>query len=278
MQKALVAIFRHVDVRVMYGVMNLWLVWYLIVRPSATRAAYRFHRRLGRSRLAAAFATYGSFYQFGEAIIDRFAVYAGRTFDYEVEHRERFYNHAHDKEGFILLFSHVGNSEMAAYSLTTPDKRLNILAFGGESPVVMEQRAKVLAQNNMGMITVWPGDMSHIYRINEVLQNGEVLAIAGDRKMSEQDKTITCTILGGEAKLPAGPFMLSASLKRPIILCFVIKEKWNKYHIYTEELQVNTSLPRQAQPADLAQQYAARIEQMTRQHPYQWFNFYDFWQ
>ena len=277
MQKALVSIFRYVDVRVMYAVMNLWLIWYIIVRPSATRSIYRYHRRWGRSRWASIWATYRSFYTFGEAIIDRFAVYAGRHFDYQVDNSEHFYGRTNQPEGFILLFSHVGNSEMAAYSLSTPDKRMNILAFGGESEVVMEQRAKVLAKNNMGMITVFPNDMSHIYRINEILQAGEVLAIAGDRKMAQNDKTITCTILGGEAQLPAGPFILSASLRRPVVLCFVIKEKWNKYHIFTEQLQVNTTLPRHERPADLARQYAERIEQMTRRYPYQWFNFYDFW-
>jgi predicted LPLAT superfamily acyltransferase len=57
----------------------------------------------------------------------------------------------------------------------------------------------------------------------------------------------------------------------------VLKETNNKYHIYTEELKLDTSLPRSSQAANLAQQFATRLEQMALAHPYEWFNFFDFW-
>lgn len=275
MQKMLVSIFKHVDVRVMYVVMHLWLIWYLFVRPSAVKAIYHYHRRRGRNRWQASFDVYRSFYHFGKAIIDRFAVYAGCPFKLIVENSDIYYSRAKEADGMVMLFSHVGNSEMAAYLLQTPDKHMNVLAFGGESPIVMEHRAKVLEKNNIGMIIVQPDTMEHIYEIHKAMQNGEVLAIAGDRNMG--DKNIPITILGAEAPLPMGVFALCATLDKPILLSFVIKETWNTYRAFTYQLNVNKALPKMQRISDLAQQYAEHVEQIALRYPYQWFHFYEFW-
>lgn len=276
MQRALVGLIRRTDIRVAYGAMHLWLIWYVLVRHTERHGAYVFHRRRGRNRLQAALDVYRSFYHFGKVIIDRFAVYGGHPFDIVVENKERYYDKMHSPQGLVLLFSHVGNSEMAAYSMATPDKHMHIIAYGGESPVVMAERAKVLARNNIGMIVVNPGDMSHIYEINQAIQHGDVLAVAGDRRMGE--KSLPCTFMGATAHLPAGVFQLCATLKCPIVLPFVFKEPNNRYHIFTEELHINTSLPRAGRAAELAQQFATRLEQMALAHPYEWFNFFDFWE
>ena len=275
MQRALVSMTRRFGLQPVYGIMHFWLIWYILVRPSVTRGAYIFHRRRGRSRWQAAIDVYRSFYHFGKVIIDRFAVYGGYRFDIVVDNPERYYDKMNGSQGFVLLFSHLGNSEMGAYTMSTPDKRMNILFFGGETQVVMNERAKVLEKNNIGMIIVNPGEMGHVFEINNALSRGEVLTIAGDRRMG--DKTIMCDFMGAKAPFPAGVFQLCAALHCPIVLTFVLKEPKNRYHIYTEELQVDGSLSRAAQSADLAQQFASRLEQMALAHPYEWFNFFDFW-
>lgn len=266
MQRALVSIIRHTDIRVAYGAMHLWLVWYIIVRRNERHGAYLFHRRRGRTRVQAALDVYRSFYHFGKAIIDRFAVYAGQRFEVVVDNSELYYGRVHSKDGFVMLFSHVGNTEMAGYFLTTPDKPMHILAYGGESPVVMAHRAKVLEQNNIGLITIQPGDMSHIYRINEVLQQGAVLATAADRHIG--DATTTCTFMGAEAQLPLGPFRICQAVKQPVLVVFVLKQDAKTYRVTCEQLPPTR---------DLAQQFAQAMERVALAHPYEWFNFFDFW-
>lgn len=266
MQRALVSIIRHTDIRVAYAMMHLWLIWYIIVRRTERHGAYIYHRRRGRNRLQAACDIYRSFYHFGKAIIDRFAVYAGQQFEVVVDNRELYYGRVHGEDGFIMLFSHIGNTEMAGYFLSTPNKPLHILAYGGESPVVMEHRRQVLEQNNIDMITIRPDDMSHIYRISEVMQHGDVLAIAADRETG--DATTTCTFMGRSAQLPVGPFRVCMAVKQPVLLVFVIKQSARIYHVYCEQLQPTR---------DIAAQYAQAMERVVQAHPYEWFNFYDFW-
>lgn len=275
MQRALVGIIRHTNIHIIYGVMHLWLVWYVLVRPTPRRGVYRFHRRRGRTRIQAAIDVYRSFYYFGQAIIDRFAVYAGCPYNVMVENRELYYDRVQSKDGFIMLFSHVGNTEMAGYFLSTPDKQMHILAYGGESPVVTTNRAKMLARNNIDMILVYPNDWSHIYYISEALQKGDVLALAADRRMN--DTTLSCTIMGATAQLPAGVFQICITMKQPVLLVFVIKERTCSYRVFCEQLEVNTNLPKQEQAQDLANRFAQHLEYMALKYPYQWFNMYDFW-
>ena len=111
-----------------------------------------------------------------------------------------------------------------------------------------------------------PDNWGHIYRINEVLQKGDVLALAADRKMG--DHTISCPFLGADAQWSTGAFRICQALKQPVLLVFVIKEGTKKYRVFSEELQPTK---------DLVNQYAAKVEQMALKYPYQWFNFYDFW-
>ena len=266
MQRALVGIIRRTDIRVVYAAMHLWLVWYIIVRRTERHGAYVFHRRRGRSRWQATADVYRSFCHFGKAIVDRFAVYAGQQFEVVVENPELYYGRVNGSNGFIMLFSHIGNTEMAGYFLSTPDKALHILAYGGESPIVMAHRRQELERNNIDMITFLPGDMSHIYRINEVLQQGDVLAMAADRRTG--DATIPCMFMGKQVLFPEGPFRICRAVKQAVLLVFVIKQNARTYHVRCQELQPGK---------DLADKYANAMEQIALQYPYEWFNFYDFW-
>ena len=130
MQQTLVVIFKYVDIRVIYAIMSFWLLWYVIVRPSATKAVYRFHRiRRKRTIPQACIDTYLSYFNFGQAIMDRFAVYAGYQFNVEVPNMEAFAKLRDGDDGFYVLFTHLGNSEMAGYTFATPNKRMNILMY-----------------------------------------------------------------------------------------------------------------------------------------------------
>ncbi len=274
-QRALIVLFKHVDIRVIYGVMSIWLLWYMIVRPSATRAVFHFHRRRKRTRLQACLDTYHSYFCFGQAIMDRFAVYAGCTFHIDIHNMPLFANLRDGTDGFIVLFSHLGNSEMAGYGLATPYKKMNVLTYAGETETVMRNRTNALQKNNLWLISMLPNSMNHIYAVNSALERGEIVAMAADR--ITQSKHVDCPFLGQTVHLPAGPFHICTTMQKPVLLVFVFKTRWNKYEVKIQQLQVDMSLPRSQRIQDIAQQYATALEQQTLQYPYQWFNYYDFW-
>ncbi len=273
-QRALIALFRHIPVRVLYGVMSVWLLWYMVARHAATAAIFRYHRLRGRSRWHAVWDTYHSYYCFGQAILDRFAVFAGCPYQVEVSHYSTFTDLCERPDGFIVLFSHLGNSEMAGYCLRAT-KPMNILAYAGETELVEQQRSDSLHRNNLRIIPIRPDSLDHIFAIETALAQGEIVGMAADRTM--QSKTIDCTLLGQRVHFPAGPFTICTTMHRPVCAVFVFKTAWNRYQVEVQTLSPDPTLPRREQTADLARRYAALLEQQTRLHPYQWFNFYDFW-
>ncbi|MGN1248087.1 MAG: hypothetical protein ACI4UO_05830 [Paludibacteraceae bacterium] len=278
MQKTLVSVFRHVPTGAVYAVMSVWLLWYMLTCPRNTRAVYRFHHQHRQRHWWQACAdTYRSYYCFGEAIMDRFAAFAGRRFAVEVPDRDTYEALFHGTEGFLMLFSHEGNSEMAGYALSTPDKRMNVLAYMAETETVTQNRVQALAKNNLRLIPMYPNDMGHLYTINEALENGEIVAMAADRIV--QGKTIRCRFMDAEANFPAGPFRMCIAAKRPILLVFVLKTRRDTYRAEVQRLEIPSHLTkREEQAAALAQAYADALAQKATAYPYQWFNFYDFWQ
>ncbi|MBR6332826.1 MAG: lysophospholipid acyltransferase family protein, partial [Bacteroidales bacterium] len=140
---------------------------------------------------------------------------------------------------------------------------------------VMQNRQKMFADTNIRMILV-KEDMSHIFMMNSALENGESVSIPADRVVHNQ-KTVTCNFLGAPAKLPLGPFMMAAQRDVAVLSIQVMKESAKQYHIYIEQLKSESASVRD-KAVDLAQQYANHVESVVRKYPYQWFNYYDFWQ
>lgn len=89
MLRSLIAIFRRVDVRLLYGVMAVVVLFYMVGNRNGYRAMRDFfRRRMGYGRWRTLRAVYANHFRFGQVILDRFAVYAGRRFRIEIEHNE----------------------------------------------------------------------------------------------------------------------------------------------------------------------------------------------
>ena len=87
-------------------------------------------------------------------------------------------------------------------------------------------------------------------------------------------------LLGGRAgfrwALATGPCAAGA-----VILGFGVYHGGNRYTAHFELFAQSLRLPREdreAAIASFAQRYAARLEHYVRGAPYNWFNFYDYWQ
>ena len=118
-------------------------------------------------------------------------------------------------------------------------------------------------------------NMSHIFTINEALDNGEIVAMAVDRMV--QSKSTNCMFMGSKAPFPIGPFRICNAIKKPILMVFVFKTNWNSYQVQVCPIEDKFAGTKNEQVQSLVQACASTIEQMALQYPYQWFNFYDFW-
>jgi predicted LPLAT superfamily acyltransferase len=119
-------------------------------------------------------------------------------------------------------------------------------------------------------------DMSHLFLINQALENGETVSMPADRVFGSQ-KTITVNFLGRPAAFPLGPFSVATIRGLDVLAVNVMKTSLKSYKIYVTPLSYSKEAPRKQQMEELATAYVAELERMIRMYPAQWYNFYEFW-
>ena len=211
MQRTLVRTVSRLPLWLVYSGMAIFVVpGYMLFNRQGYLSQYRFfRRRFGHSPLRAFADVYANHFRFGQVILDRFAIYGGMRFRLVIEGNERFMALTYEPGGFMQVGSHVGNFELAGYMLSQDRKTINALVFGGETGTVMENRVRVFENQNLRLILT-DGSMDHVFEMNRALADGEIVSMHGDRVFGSQ-KTFPCQVLGAEAHLPMGPFILAAS-------------------------------------------------------------------
>ena len=269
MQRTLIRWFRHTSLFIPYWCMGWMVPFYMITRRKGYQASYKFYRlRFGMNPAKAFWHACLNHFRFGQIIVDRFAAYAGHQFRFEVEGQELFDELERGKDGFLQLSSHVGNYELAGYSLKPAHKTFYSLVFAGETETVMASRSRLFATHGVKMVPVGT-DMSHIFAINTALQTGNIVSMPGDRVFGSP-RSITCDFMAGKARFPLGPFALAVQRELPVLAVFVMKTGMKRYKIYVRKLQGKDK-------ESLCQCFATELEHIIKLYPTQWFNFYDFW-
>src|SRR5437870_3479452 len=118
-----------------------------------------------------------------------------------------------------------------------------------------------------------------LIRVKESLDAGCFIGMLGDR-VSGGDKTTQCLFLSAPATFPAGPILLAAMMRCPVILVFGLYRGGNRYEIYFEHFAHEIILQRGQRTEDIQrwmQRYIDRLEHYAGLAPYNWFNFYPVW-
>ena len=276
MQRALIVLFKVVPLEVIYGVMALVVPFYMVFNHKGYMAMYHFFRqRLGKGTIGAVWHVYLNHFRFGQVVLDRFATYAGVRFKLTIDGNENFLRLNAGDSGFMMLSSHVGNYEQAGYALKSDRKSFNALVYAGESATIMNGRKRQFVDSNIHMIPV-QADMSHLFIINNALDEGNIVSMPADRCFGSQ-KCVNCQFFGTTAQFPLGPFATAVQKEVPALAVMVMKEGSRRYRTFVRQLQVDTTLPHRKQMAALAQSFATELEAIVRRYPHQWYNYYEFW-
>lgn len=275
MHRWLIGILRRIDVRFVYVFAYVFVIPPCLFRPGF-KFIYRFFReRFGQGPVKAFCSTYVNHCRFAEVVIDKFAMYAGKTFEVQIEGNGHFQRLATGESGFVLLSSHMGNYELAGYSLVAETKPINAIVFFGEKASVMQNRYKMFAHTNIHMIPIRE-DMSHLFEIDRALSDGEIVSIPGDRIWGSK-KVLKAEFLGKEARFPMGPFTVAAMRGLDVLAVNVMKVSSKRYKIYVTPLDYDRQGSRRLQTEQLLQAYVAELERLLALYPAQWYNYFDFW-
>lgn len=193
-------------------------------------------------------------------------------------------------KGTLILISHLGNAMMmkglASLGEAGTKRRMSITTISD---------ADISAGFNSLLNEINPGSSFHIINSNDIgpetvlllqerLERGETVVIAGDRVSAHTDRNIRIKFLGEEADFPYGVFLLAALLNAPTYFVNGLRHKdfslEPKYDMFVKKNNVDFDCPRKMREERIlktAENYAANLEKLCLLHPYQWYNFYDFW-
>lgn len=252
---------------------------------SARRSVADYQRRLHAHGAAAALPArrpvYGQFLAFADAILDKLDVWHGRLTraDITVLDPDALHAQMNSGRGQILVGAHLGNLEVCrALIEQSGEFILNVLVHTRHAEAFNRLLARTGA-SSLRLFQVTELDAAAMLQLNECIERGEWLAIAGDRVPVHGQRVVTVDFLGAPAPLPQGPWLLSGLLRCPVNLLFCTKIQ-GRYRVTLERLSDRiawTRGQRDEQVRYWAQRYADRLARECADAPQQWFNFYPFW-
>lgn len=252
--------------------------YFFITGRTAHRASTHFFT------LAKGHAFWSDYYRqllcFSRCLVDRVTILIGEAEQFEVRPngREALIEAHQDGRGVILLGSHLGNFE--ACELLANDRLgldIHVVAYFAGSTKIRQALDTINPELQQNFID--PTEPDAVFRMREVIDSGGILAILGDRTGIGEKET-QVNFMGEQAYLPTGPYHLAAILHCPIFCFFGLRVDHYVYDVYAIKLAGHITLARgqrEQQAQAYAQQYADLLADKAREYPYNWFNFYEFW-
>ena len=226
--------------------------------------------------------TYRHFRTFADVALDRLLIAAGRypLFEVTSNGRENLDRLKAERRGALLLGAHLGSFEAMRLGAVTQSLPINMVVNFSNARMLQAVLDRLDPSANTRFISVSSQSIDFVLRIRECIERGEMVAILADR-IGPDARATSARFLGGQAKFASGPFILAAALHCPVYLTFGLYRGGNRYDLYCERFADAIELPRKQRDQALAvvvQRYAERLEHYVRLAPYNWFNFYDFWE
>ena len=260
----------------------LWPIsaYFLLAAGNARRASRDYLSRL-RGRPAGLVQVARHIHCFAATILDRVFFLSGRfdVFDIHYHGLENLNNKLADGRGVLLLGAHLGSFEvLRALAIQQSRLRLKVLMYPDHNPYLTGLLDRLNPEVANSVIPL--GGPDALLAVKETLDQGMAVGMLGDR-VAPGDRQTRCPFLDQPTVFPVGPAHLASVLQVPVVLVFGLYRGANRYDLYLEAMPSLPVVPRAEREAAAAAwmgHYATRLEHYTRLAPYNWFNFYDYWQ
>lgn len=264
-------------------VLHLIAAYFVLFSPQARRASRSYLRRaLGRpARLT---DLYRHVFAFASTVHDRLYLLNERydLFDIRVQGEKLVDAALADGRGAFLIGAHLGSFEaIRAIGRTQPDLRIAITMYEDNARNINAILAAVNPAAKPDVISL--GRVDAMLKVRESLDRNTMIGILADRSLMYGTGTSTkeVSFLGTPAAFPLGPLHMAAMLRRPVIFMTGLYRGGNRYDIHFEKLADFSEVRRDERAAEVQAalvRYVALLEKHCLAAPYNWFNYFDFWQ
>ena len=254
-------------------------LYYYATAPAARRASRQFLGRvLGREPGTGDVLRH--YHAYASNLHDRLLLAAGRVdaLDITLTGTAEVESLLKAGRGCLLVGSHLGSFE-ALRALGKAQGRPISVVMHEDNALKMQAVFSQLAPDLQQRV-IASGRPDSMLRIKECLERGELVGMLGDRPLGDE-RSVSVPFLGAPARFPLGPWLLSTVLGCPTALFFGLYLGGARYEVVLESFSPGARVPRETREAAATrslERYVARLEHYARRAPYNWFNFYDFWQ
>lgn len=257
-----------------------------LANASARRASLQYLRRLQATH--AVFAGVPGlwhglrhFVMFAETMLDKFLAAGGRYPVGKVTmQREVMLQQIATGQGGVIITGHIGCLELCqALADTVPGFKLTALVHTAHAEDFNRLLRRLNPDSKVELLQVTQLDAAMAVKLGERVARGEFIAIAGDRVPVQSARSVSAEFLGHAAPFPIGPYVLAAALACPLF-AMACTHAGDGYRIRFERVCDRVELPRATREAALqahAAQFARWLEAQVREAPFDWFNFFPFW-
>ena len=264
-------------------VLHLIATYFVLFSPVACAASRDYLRRvLGRP--ARWRDVYRHVFTFAATIHDRIYLMNGRFDLFDIRlHGETLVDDAlAGGRGAFLMGAHLGSFEVVrAIGRTHPDLRVVVTMYENNARKI---NATLAAVNPAATPEVIPlGQVDSMLKVRERLDANCMIGMLADRTLRDDAAASLrrLPLLGTPAAFPLGPLYMAAMLRRPVIFMTGLYRDGNRYDVHFETLADFSDVRRDTRAAavDAAlARYVALLDRYCRAAPYNWFNYFDFWQ
>lgn len=260
--------------------------YFLCFAPASRRASATYLTRvLGRTPRWR--ERYRHFFTFAATVHDRLYLVNRRfdLFDFEVHGEDKLHQLLAGGKGVFLMGAHLGSFEaIRALGRNGPYPRIAMVMHEENAKKINAMLAAINPEAVQDVIGL--GHADSMLKVWDHLEQGAAIGILADRT-AHDDILCPVQILGASANLPRGPFRMAAMLQRPLLFMTGLYLGGNRYAIHFDPIADFSTVERAGRTGraerDAAVEaaitrYAALLDQYCRAAPYNWFNFFDFWQ
>ena len=256
--------------------------YFLVKRAPERRASMAYlERALGRKTSWLDGAKH--VHTFASTILDRVFLLGGPLdrFTIGVEGVDELHEKLDEGRGLLLFGSHLGSFEvLRVIAQRRPDYTIKIVLDKAQNPALtrlLDALNPTLARN---IIDASQDGPTIVTEIQHAASQGALVALLVDR-VRPGEPALPAQFLGATARFPTSPWLIAAALRIPVALGFGLYQGSNRYKLVFELFDNAIEIPRNARAQSLQaliQRFASRLEHYVKLEPYNWFNFYDFWE
>ena len=266
---------RRISRTALYGI----AIYFFLFAPAARRQSRRYLRRaLGREPHAG--DRFRHVLNFATTIHDRVYLINEQfdTFRITIDGEDLMHVQVALGHGAFLMGAHMGSFEViGSLGRRQAGIQVSMAMYEDNARKINTILAAINPTAKPDIISL--GHIDAMLRIADRLDRGAFVGMLGDRTLGEEP-VHEVTILGERAYLPTGPMRAAAILRRPVIFMLGLYCGGNRYHVVFEPIaNFSTVTPksRDTMVRVAVERYAALLDKYCRSHPYNWFNFFDFW-